>query len=95
MYPRIPKITVARSNRSVNTSIVVMRSPPFGGNNLFHVPADAHIIPRAPRLINLPPSSGFCYFRAGRSCPGLAHLFISASLAAISSGMRHFSFLTQ
>ena len=47
MYPRIPKITVARSNRSVNTSIVVMRSPPFGGNNLFHVPADAHIIPRA------------------------------------------------
>ena len=61
MYPRIPKITVARSNRSVNTSIVVMRSPPFGGNNLFHIPVGAPIISCAPVFVNLPPPGGFSF----------------------------------
>lgn len=64
MYPRIPKITVARSNRSVNTSIVVMRSPPFGGNNLFHIPVGAPIISCAPVFVNLPPPGGFFIFCA-------------------------------
>ena len=31
MYPRIPKTTVASSNKSVSTSIVVMRGHPLSG----------------------------------------------------------------
>ena len=53
MYPRIPKTTVAMSNKSVRTSIVVMFGhPPLRGNNLFHALTDAPIIPLHAAFVN-------------------------------------------
>ena len=52
MYPRIPKTTVAMSNKSVKTSIVVMSGHPLSGERPFHIPVGAIMIPRRASFVN-------------------------------------------